>query len=488
MSDSAIIATIAALYFALMLGMGFFFQKKQTGSVADYFAAKDTGIGPWVLAFSYMATAISAGTYMGEVAQTRTMGYTVFYMAVMSCVGSVLNHLVLGKRCFVLGKKLNVITTGDLLSYRFSSPKAIRIVQAVVLLVCITASMVAQFQASGIIFNVMVGVPVWVGALLGAVCAGIYVSVGGFLAVAWTDLIQGIIMIFGGLSVFIGCLVKYGSLASLNMQIAAQNPEFVTATGATDPQNIWLWFFIFAIGHFGYVPSFCRFFSAKKLDTMRKSIVMVAIANIGFHFFGKLSGLYSILAIPNLTNDDAALSSMAILVLPPVLAGLLLAAILGAAMSSIDSLVLLLSGVCVHDVVEKTFNIKLEQKKMLHLCNLVSALVTVVGLIIALNPPAAIMWVGAFAWGGITSTFAAPMILGLYWKRGNGKGAVAGMVSGFGIAMLWYLLNHPGIHGLVLGYIVNFVVNIVVSLCTAPPPKEVIDNCFPTKEEMATYM
>ena len=334
----------------------------------------------------------------------------------------------------------------------------------------------------------MLGVPVWVGALLGAVCAGIYVSIGGFLAVAWTDLVQGIIMIIGGLSVFIGCLVKYGSLASLNLQIATQNPEFVTATGATSSKNIWLWIFIFAIGHFGYVPSFCRFFSAKKLSTLRKSIVMVAVANIGFHFFGKLSGLYSIIAIPELANDDVALSTMAINVLPPLLAGVLLAAILGAAMSSIDSLILLLSGVCVHDVVDKTLNIKLEPKKMLHLCNLVTIIVTVVGLVIALNPPGAIMWVSAFAWGGITATFAAPMILGLYWKRANGKGAIAGMVSGFGIAMLWYLLNHPGIHGLVLGYIVNFVVNIAVSLCTAPPPEEVIKDCFPTKEEVATYM
>lgn len=487
MSSNIIITFVAGLYFFLMLGMGFFFQKKQTGSVAEYFAAKDTGVGPWVLAFSYMATAISAGTYMGEVAQTRTMGYTVFYMAVMSCVGSVLNHLVLGKRCYVLGKKLNVVTTGDLLSYRFSSPKAIRIVQGIVLLVCITAAMVAQFQAAGIIFNIMLGVPAWVGALLGAVCAGIYVSIGGFLAVAWTDLIQGIIMILGGLSVFIGCLVKYGSLASLHMQISAQEPSFVTAVGATSSKNIWLWIFVFAIGHFGYVPSFSRFFSAKKLSTLRKSIVMVAVANIGFHFFGKLSGLYSIIAIPDLTNNDAALSAMAINVLPPLLAGILLAAILGASMSSIDSLILLLSGVCVHDIVEKTMNIELEPKKMMHLCNLVTAVVTGIGLIIALNPPAAIMWVANFAWGGITSTFAAPMILGLYWKRSNGRGALAGMISGFAIAILWYLLGHPGIHGLVLGYIVNFAVNIVVSLCTAPPPEEVIANCFPSREEMKTY-
>lgn len=486
MGNSLQIGIIVGIYFVAMIGMGFYFNKKQSGSIGDYFIGKDTGIGPYVLAFSYMATAISAGTFMGEVGQAYSLGYTMFYIALMSLLGSVLNYLVLGKRCYVLGKRLDIITAGDLLSYRFYSPKAIRSVQAVVLLICITAAMVAQFIAAGIIFNVVFGIPTYWGAILGAICAGIYVTVGGFLAVAWTDLIQGCIMIAGAFSVLVGCFIKFGGLGGLNLALQAQNPDLVSAVGATSTTNVVLWIFIFAIGHFGYVPSFSRFFSMRSRKMLKTSVVMVALANMGFHIFGKLSGLYGVAFMDPLENPDALLPTMAIETLPAIFTGLLLAAILGASMSSIDSLVLLLSGVVVRDVFEKVAEKQLDDKKMLLVSRVVTAVLTVVGLIFAIKPPAAIMWVSTFAWGGITSTFAAPMITGLYWKRATKQGALVGMIGGFGISMLWYLLKHPfGIHGLVLGYIVNFALNIIVSLCTPKPPEEVIKNCFPSKEEMA---
>lgn len=487
MGNGMQIGVIVAMYFIGMIAVGFYFSKKQSGSIGDFFIGKDTGIGPCVLAFSYMATAVSAGTFMGEVGQAYSLGYTMFYIALMSLLGSILNYLVLGKRCYVLGKRLDIITAGDLLSHRFYSPKAIRLVQAIVLLVCITAAMVAQFIAAGIIFNVVFGIPTYWGAILGAVCAGIYVTVGGFLAVAWTDLIQGCIMILGAFSVLVSCFIKYGGLGGLNLALAAQNESLVTAVGATSSTNVVLWIFIFALGHFGYVPSFSRFFSMRSRKMLKTSIVVVALANMGFHIFGKLSGLFGVAFLGPLENPDALLPTIAVATLPAIFTGLLLAAILGASMSSIDSLVLLLSGVCVHDIFEKVGNKKLSDAHMLTVSRVVTVVITLIGLAFAINPPAAIMWVSTFAWGGITSTFAAPMITGLYWKRATREGALAGMIGGFSAAMLWYLLKHPfGIHGLVLGYLVNFGLNIIVSLATPKPPKEVIQDCFPSREEMMT--
>lgn len=476
------------VYLVCMVAFGIYFSRsKYTASAADYFAGKVTGVGPFVLAFTILATQYSAGSYMSEVGWTYEIGYSTFWLGAMSLTGILAEYLLVGRRYYVLGRRLGLVTPGDLLAERYYSPATVRALQAIIMVVCMVGYLVAQFKAMGIVFNVMVGIPFNYGVILGVGICTLYTALGGYLAVAWTDFVQGCIMVFAAIAVPIACMVKFGGLTSLNAQLAAMDPRAVSFGGAMS-FPLWLMFLVaFNFGVLGYPLDLPRWFSLRRRSMLLPSMFAGLFFAFVVHFGTKIIGLYAKVHVAGIADPDMTFAQMTTMLLNPVVAGVVLCALVGACMSTVDSLLLSATAAIGNDIWRRIINPKLSEQEAVRSGRIIVVICALVSIVLAFKPMGAIVWIAMFAWGGLALAFTPPLVLGIYWPRATREGAVAGMAIGFLVAMLWYVLKHPlGVHGIVMGMAVNAAVLVLVSMVTPKPPKEVVANFFPSADELAS--
>ena len=511
-----IIITMAA-YLMAMLMVGVIFNRKGAADTSDGFYIGDRSLGPLVTAMSAEASDMSSYLLMGlpglaYLAGIAEVGWTIIGLA----AGTYLNFLLVSRRLRRYSAKLGAVTVPEFFSNRYGDRRhLISLVSALIILVFFIPYTASGFKAVGALFNTLFGVEYHVAMVFGAVIIIAYTTMGGFLAVSTTDLIQSIFMTIAlAVIVFFG-IAKAGGMTQV-MENARSLPGYLSlgqgfvAEGVSGPGlfgHAGSYGFLpvistlaWGLGYFGMPHILLRFMAIrneKDLVLSRRiagvwAVVSMAVAMligiIGYSV--SVAGGIPILAtasesetviikLANLMSGSGALFALA--------AGVIMAGILAATMSTADSQLLAAASSVSQDLMQDFFGIRLSQRATMIAARATVLVIAAVGIFLAWDPDSSVFRVVSFAWAGFGATFGPAMLLALFWRRSNRQGCLAGLVAGGVMVFVWKYLIAPlggvfAIYELLPAFLVNLIVNVTVSLLTAAPEKDVTDAFDAVKE------
>ena len=497
MINICIIATIV-IYLVGMLLVGFVYSKSNEDS-SDFYLGGRT-MGPLVTAMSAEASDMSSWLLMGMPGLAYLTGIaSPGWTAIGLAVGTWLNWLIVARRLRRYSANLDAITVPQFLSLRFHDQRnLLNALGAVIIIVFFIPYTASGFAACGKLFNSLFGVDYMAAMVLSAVVIVGYTIMGGFRAVSTTDLIQSIVMSMALIAVLVyGVNVAGGwdvvldnarSLPGYLTMAASHNAADNTATSYSllDIASTLAW----GLGYFGMPHILLRFMAIedeKKLVLSRRIasvwvvIAMTASIVIGMVGLGMtkagalefLSGSSSetlIVRIANLIAQHGVLAA--------ILAGLILAGILAATMSTADSQMLAAASSVSQNILQEFGHMKLSEKQSLFAARLTIICISVVGVVLARDPNSSVFGIVSFAWAGFGGSFGAVVLCSLFWKRCNWQGALAGMLSGGLMVFVWKYIISPlggvfGIYELLPAFLVSLMVCVVVSLVTPAPSAEI---------------
>ncbi len=474
------------LYFSAMLTIGVvFFFKAKSKSDKDYFLG-GRSMGPWVTAMSAQASDMSAWLLMGLPGSILAFGLGQAWIGIGLAIGTALNWILVARRLRRFSQAAgDSITLPQYLSNRFATKsKTLQVVCALVFLVCFTVYVASAFVAGANVFTSIFNIEKGTAMLIFAAILIIYTFLGGYKAVCWTDFFQGILMLIAVLAVPIIIVVTKDlntSLLSLPIVSGDTTYNFVTNIFAASPKEIangLAW----GLGYFGMPHILVRFMAIKKPSMVKKSAI-VAIAwvvlSLGavilIAYFGRMLVGGKLLVSG---KQSMVFIELARMLFHPFIAGILLSAIIAASMSTADSQLLVASSSFTSDIYKPLIRKKASDKETLWVGRVVVLIVAVIAYFIASSKgdgAQAIMNLVENAWAGFGSAFGPVVILSLFWRRFTYRGALAGVISGALVDVIWlFVLSGPtGIYELIPGFAVSMIVSIVVTLLDKKPSEEI---------------
>lgn len=476
---------ILVLYMVGLLGMAWILRTRISTS-ADFYTAKHS-MGSMVTGFSYAATQMSAGTAVGSPAQIYRLGYNFIPGSMASVAAPWFTFMLIGERIRRLTERIGVLTYGDMYERRYG--RAARLVYALIICVFYVPLMVGQLKACGDILAVTLGLPYLSGMLISAAVVILYTILGGMYAVAWSDLVQGLIMMVGFVVLLVVSLNAAGGFAAVNRALYDINPQMVSVTGLVLPMwaigNIFTWSFL-QIG--GAAHAVVRFIIPKDIQTLRRALGWAMLCSSVMFISVAIIGTAGRVLLPDLKYLDQLIPMMARTFLHPVFGGIMIAAVLAAIMSSVDSLLLLVASAAGHDIYSAMINPKATEAQRLRVGRIWALLFGLAAVLFAIRPFTAVQWLVAFAFNVGAASFTGP-ILAMVWGPGVTKSAgLWGMVSGAVTCLSWYYVGYAqyqsfsvwplGIWPGLLGVVVSAIVMIVVSRFTQPIDQETRETFY----------
>ncbi|RJG42037.1 sodium/proline symporter PutP [Motilimonas pumila] len=484
MENSFAITATFLLYLAMMLGIGVWAYRRTLNS-SDYFLG-GRQLGPWPTALSAGASDMSGWLLLGLPGYAYAAGIGSLWLAGGLLIGTWLNWLICAKRLRTYSIITdNSLTLPEYLSRRFNdNSKVIQTVSACFILLFFLFYTSSGLVAGGKLFETVFGLDYTLALIIGTVCVVSYTLFGGFLAVSWTDLVQGLLMSAALLVVPLAALD--GSLTDLPQQLEAINPELLTLFADAKGEPMTLIGIVslaaWGLGYFGQPHILARFKASrsnKDLVTARRiAVVWTALSMFG----ALLVGLVGLLYVTNngLTVEDSEKIFMLLVnaMFHPVVAGILLAAILAAIMSTADSQLLVSSSAWAEDIYKQHINPEASSEKIVWIGRVSVIALSIIALILALNPESSVLGLVSYAWAGFGAAFGPAIILSLYWPRMNRFGAIAGIVLGGVTVVVWKQLSGGifDLYEIVPGIILATIAIVAVSLMTAAPDKSVVQK------------
>jgi SSS family transporter len=467
-----IVVSIVYLGFSLLIG---YLASRTIKDARDFWVAG--GKLGWVVGGATIAaTQMSAGLFIGTIGLTYNVGWTFFWVVFCFPLSYWLLAWLIGPKF----RRFAKFTLPDFIGTRYYGNLA-RIIAAVLIIPCFLVYIVAQLKAGGMILNVVYGFPEITGAVLFFVVIIIYTAVGGMIADAYTDLIQMIIMLIGAAVAVPLVLLNLGGISETFRIDTLIRPGLTDWGGIPIGMLVGL-FFAFFIGSFGRPEILTRFYTMKDERTIKKGILFVIILVGVTHLLCFILAMSIRALTPNLPNPDIAMPALAVYFLPGLVGSMLLAAIIAAMMSTVDSILLVASSAFAHDIYAQVINPNATERKKL---------IVAEGGTFFVGGLSLLMYVAGF--GSLTlvqlivalfsalvgSTFTSVVLLGCLWKRTTREGAIAGMIGGFVITWIWHFTKSPlGLNPVIPGVIVSGLLTIGVSLFTPLPPKEALEPFF----------
>ena len=461
-----------AVYLLVMLAVGFVFVNK-IHSTGEYFLG-GRKVGAWVTALSAQASDMSGWLLMGLPGVVYCAGMGETWIAIGLMVGTILNWILIAPRLRIYTEKNDSVTLSSFFAVRFrEKSNLLRFFSSVVILLFFTIYAASGLVAAGKLFESMFNLDYQFSVLIGVAVILIYTLLGGYLAVCWTDLIQGSLMFFALIAVPVGA---YMGLSSEQFQEAfvakdGVNPLSLLPAGAESWNLAAIGMIIssavWGLGYCGQPHILTRFMSIENHKLLTRS---TWIASVWVVISLAAAVMIGFLARPYFPGLDAAESEKVFIKLigvlfNPWLAGILLAAILAAIMSTIDSQLLVSSSALTEDFYKKILRKNASVKEQVWVSRVCVLLITVLATILALSPNDTIFAIVKFAWGGFGAAFGPVVIMALYSRKTSWQSALMGMLAGFIVMIAWYFVGLgvyvyeilPGfIAGLVTIWIMNF--------------------------------
>ena len=453
------------LYVLGTLALGYYGMRR-THSVGDFFLG-GRNIGPWMSAFAYGTTYFSAVLFVGYAGKLGWgFGHHTFWIvAGNTIVGSFLAWLVLAGRTRELTAKLNALTMPEFLEARFGS-RFLRVASALIIFVFLVPYSGSVYMGLSYLFEVILGVPYVYTLGLLALLTGVYLMMGGYFALTLTDFIRGIVELFGAIVMVAVLILGVGGLGSAFAKLDAQTfPSFGPLAVASSIPGVpsfsgpgWLSLaalvLVTSLGPWGMPQMVQKFYSLKsKADVNRAMYVATAFAlliSAAAYFSGALTHLYyTALPLDPATAKPSADYLMPRLLtehVPEAISLIILLLVFSASMSSLSSLVLVSSSSIAIDHYQREAQPRPTQAQVMRLMRVLCGVFVLASLAIALLRPAFILSLMVISWGAIGGSFIAPYVYGLFWRRASRAGAIAGLLSGLGTALVLYVAwGEPGV-------------------------------------------
>lgn len=443
---------IVTLYFLVLVGIGVFATRRGAGKSLEGYLLGGRNVGPLVTGLTLQGTAMSGYQFLGAGALGHTQGYFSLWYMLGDMGGGVLNLSILGRRMRKMSQILGAVTSIEYLEKRFPSPW-VRIVAAPLTLVLLAFYVLAQFIAGGRGLELVTGVSYPTALLVAVGIITFYTFIGGYLAVAYTDFFQALIMLVGVLWILISALVHVGGLGAANNRVAAADPSLLTVWGK-DLVNEGNWgvilsaLLIFSVGVLGWPHVVVRHMAIKRPSYARRAAGYVMVWTLLFVTAPTLIGIISIGIVPEGTDPELAIFATAEELLPTVALGIVMAGIMAAIMSTADSLLLQAGSIAARDVYQRFINPQMNDHQMVWVSRFIVLAIAVVGFFIALFEPPAVFDLVVFATAILGSAFAPAYIAAVWWPKANSVGAVASIVSGAVVAIVWEIGDLAGGTGL----------------------------------------
>ena len=467
-------SVVFVVYLAFMLGIGvYFFVKSKDGGEKDYFLG-GRQMGPWVSALSAGASDMSAWVLMGLPASIYAFGIGQAWVAIGLAIGYAVSWTVEAPRLRRFTIVANdSITVPQYLTNRFvSKSKALQIICAIIFLVAYTIYAASSMKACGTLFHTVIGIDATLAMYLAAAIIVGYTFLGGFSAVCWTDFFQGMLMLAALLiaPIFALIVIKGGGAAESVADLPANYWNLFSSWKDIVSGLGW------GLGYFGMPHIIVRFMSVRSDKDLKKSAKIGITWNVLIVIFSVAAGCIGHLLLGEISDSSTVFIQMVRMLFPALISGVLLSAILAASMSTADSQLLASASAFASDVYKPVLRKgKASDKEMLWAGRFVVLAISVIAVLIASNPNSGtIMGLVENAWGLFGAAFGPAIMLSLFWKRFNFEGAIAGIVTGAVVDVLWLLcLSSTGIYEIIPGTIAGLIAAIIVSRCTKAPSEEV---------------
>ena len=495
-SAQIFIMAAIVIYLAGMLAVGVWFAKKNN-SVDDFYLG-GRKLGPFVTAMSAEASDMSSWLLMGLPGVAYLTGLAeASWTAIGLAVGTYLNWLIVARRIRRYSTRLDAITVPQFFSKRWGDKQnLLSAIAAVIIIIFLIPYLASGFSACGKLFGTLFGMDYLTAMVVSAAVIVVYTVTGGFLAASFTDLVQSVIMTIALVVVLGFGVTKAGGMDAVmaNAQSLAgylslaniHNPS----TGGADSYSFLTICSLLAwgLGYFGMPHILVRFMAIEdenKLSLSRRvATVWVVISMAVAVFIGVVgNGMTKAGALEQLADAETIIVRIASLIseygaFAALIAGVILAGILAATMSTADSQLLAASSSVSQNLVGEFFKVKLDGKKNMILARGTMVVISLIAMFLARDPNSSVFRVVSFAWAGFGASFGPVVLFALFWKRSNKWGALAGMVAGGAMVFIWKYLIAPmggawGIYELLPAFVVASLAIVVVSLATGKPDAEI---------------
>ena len=439
---------ILSLYFLILLGIGFF-ASKRVSNISDYFVGGKK-LGYWIAALSARSTGESGWLLIGVTGMGAMMGVSALWIVVGEVIGVWLSWQYMARKFKRMTDEYGSITIPDFLVSHFkSTTHTIRIVAATALSLFVVIYVSAQIDITGKTFESFLGLDYYTGIAIGFGIVVMYIFSGGFLAVAWSDFFQGSLMFVGLLLLPVVAYFSLSGDVSIIEGLLSIDPWLLDIWG---PGGLTLMNFVavlgllsIGIGFMGSPQVYVRFIAIKNEAEIEKgkwvALFYTLLTDTSAVAIGIL-GRYMLTEAgenPEMILGNAAEDVLALVlgqVMPTLIIGIYIAAVLSAVMSTVDSLLVVASSAVTRDFYQQILHPDVDEKKLMGLSKKVTLTLAILALGVALavsvlSPTRTVFWFVIFGWSGIAATFCPVIILSIFWNDYTEKGAIATMVTGF---------------------------------------------------------
>lgn len=495
--NNPVISTTFIVYIGIMLAIGFYAWSK-TKDLSDYILG-GRKVGTLTSAISAGASDMSGWLLLGLPGAAYLSGISAIWIGVGLLIGSYLNWLFLAKRLRVYTfRAKDSLTIPEFLANRFNDKSnMLRVVSAVLILTFFLFYTASGLVAGGKLFSTVFNLPYKWAVIAGTLAVISYTLFGGFLAVVWTDLIQGLLMAAALVLVPLFAIGEIGGFSATNAKLLEINPNFwnllwdaaslesLTAVGILSS-------LAWGLGYFGQPHILARFAAIKDAQKIAKSR-RIAVTWTGICLFSAISlGLVGKVFFVDISIDAETIFMLLVDALfHPLIAGILLAAILAAIMSTADSQLLVSSSALTEDFYRALVKPDASQKHLVFVSKISVVVIALIATYLAMNPASNVLNLVAYAWAGFGAAFGPVLLLSLFWRRSTGLGVLAGMLVGMLTVVVWKQLGSEtwflfDLYELLPGFILATLATIIFSILDKQPEKEVLVDFDAFQKELNT--
>lgn len=469
-NPAAFVIFLLTLFLPILIG---FITIKKTKNQLDFFVGGRT-MNKFVVALSAVSSGRSAWLVLGLSGMAYTLGPGAVWAAVGYILAEMFQFIYIGQKLRIHTETYNSITLLDYFESKYHDVRhIIRITGTVIIAIFLTSYVAAQFNAGAKSLSTALNLPMIVSLIISGILILIYMILGGYIAVAYNDVVRAVIMLIGLVIFPIYGLIKIGGFHYLLTILSQLNPSLV------DPFSLGLGMIIgflgIGLGSPGQPHIVVRYMSINDPDKLRLSTVIGTVWNVILAWGAVFIGLLGRALIPKVESLPGKNPEMIYLVLSseffgPILYGLLIGGIFAAILSTADSQLLVVASTFVRDVYEKIIkkDAQIDETRKLILSRYVVLVSGIMALALAYIAKDLIFWLVLFAWAGLGASFGTALIFSLYWDKTTTYGIVAGMITGTLVTIIWklYIKNHFNLYELIPAFLLSALAIFIISLLT----------------------
>lgn len=483
MTHNLIIINTFVLYIGIMMAIGIYYYRR-TKNMSDYFLG-NRKLGAWVTSLSAEASDMSGWMLMGLPGFAYIAGLNAGWIAVGLAIGTWANWQFVAARLrkyTELAK--NSLTLPEFLQNRYEdTTNVLRVVPAIFILIFFILYASSGFVAAGRLFESIFGIPYEYAIFIGAASVVFYTLIGGFLAVSRTDFIQGVMMFFAILIVPVCGAFAVGGVTETIAEIekvgASMFAPLTKPDGSTMGFIELISLLAWGLGYFGQPHILVRFMaitsSSEIKQATRIAMTWVILSLAAAVAVGMVGRVYLSFPLTG-TETETVFLVMTNTLFPPIIAGIVLSAVLAAIMSTASSQLLVAASAFAQDIYRTMLRKDAEERELVWLSRASVLIIASISVFLGLNPNSFILDMVAYAWAGFGAAFGPAILMSLFWRRATKKGIVCGIIVGGVTVLVWKQLALFGLYEIVPGFILSLIAIYIVSLMDKEPEKSLTDT------------